>query len=218
MAKNDVPALAGLDAEQLQECLVLGASFTQIKDLAEAGFGYAQIKSLATTLGSVKSSGNGLSSEDLKSILSEVAAGQRKAMKPENDQHPGISVFSHPEGEIARPKAAFRFHDVFFNGSREREEQLTPAEVDLFNRFDKTRTSRNGNWRAEIRRDGEHEALLITTAPFTRDALTSLPPMTAILRELLDGEAAVNPDMLNARLAELEAQIKSMANGKAVAA
>lgn len=208
-ADEKIPALAGLDAEQLQECLVLGASLSHIKDLAEAGFGYVQIKTLCASLGQAKTAGAGLSSDDLKAILAEVATGQRKAMKPENDQHPGISVFSHPEGEILRPKERLK-REVHFNGSRQGEDELTPVEIDLYNRFDKTRTSRGGNWRAEVKRDGANEALFVTTGPFTRDALMSLPPLTAVLRELLDGAEAVNPDLLNARLAELEAKIKSM--------
>lgn len=211
MAKNDVPALAGLNAEQLQECLLLGATLDQIKDLADSGFGYDQIKSLSITLGQARSSGGGLSASDLKSILVEVAAGQRKAMKPENDTHPGISVFSHPEGEVAHPKAKLA-REVHFNGSRQDGESLTPSEIELFNRFDQTRTSRGGQWKAHIRQDGANSALLITTAPHTRDALLSLPPLTEICRELLDGEAAVNPEMLHARMAELEAKIKALSS------
>ena len=100
MAKESVPAIAGLTFEQLQECLTLGATFEQVRDLAEGGFGYAQIVQLAATLGAAKAGGNGLSAGDLRQVLLD----QRKALKPENDRHPGISAFSYPEGDKARRK------------------------------------------------------------------------------------------------------------------
>ena len=61
MAKNDVPAIAGLSFEELQECLALGASLEQVRELAEGGFGYSQIRQLSSTLGQAKSQGAGLS-------------------------------------------------------------------------------------------------------------------------------------------------------------
>jgi len=56
-----VPALAAMTAEQIQECLLLGATFEQIRDMADAGFGYTQIVSLLATLGQAKTQGQGLS-------------------------------------------------------------------------------------------------------------------------------------------------------------
>lgn len=205
--KADVPALAGLTAEQLTECFQLGASLEQVKELADAGFGYEQIKKLAATLGGAKAGpGGGVSAGDLKALLE----AQKKALRPENERHPGISAFSYPEGEVARPKPAF-VRDVFFNGGRERHDQLSVIEVELYNRFDQTRTARGGMWRAEVRRNGSAEELHIITEPRTLDGRQSLPPLTMLLRELLDGEAAANPDKLAERVAELEARIKALA-------
>lgn len=201
---DTIPAMAGLTADQLQECFALGATLEQVKDLAESGFGYDQIKTLAATLGGARASGNGLSAADLRTILD----GQRKAMKPENEQFPGVSVYN-TEGERDHPKALLR-RETFFNGAREKQESLTPAEVDLYNRFDSPTQSRKGQWRAEIRHNGTSEELRIITEPNTLDARQSLPPLTQILRELLDGEAGANPDMLAARVAELEAKIRAM--------
>ena len=72
-------------------------------------------------------------------------------------------------------------------------------------------------WKAEVLRNGSAEELLITTEPKTLDGRQSLPPITSILRELLDGQAAANPDLLANRVAELEAQIKRMATAQVVA-
>lgn len=208
MAKreSDVPAIAGLSFDELQECLLLGATLEQVRELAEGGFGYSQIRQLSNTLGQAKSQGARLSAADLKGILQE----QRKALKPENATHPGISAFSYPEGDVARPKPALR-RETFFNGIREDVEALTPAEVEMYNRFEGTRTARNGMWTAEVRRNGSSEQLFITNEPKTLDGRQALPAISLILRELLDGEEAVNPDTLAQRVAELEAKIRSLA-------
>lgn len=200
-AEGTVPELAKLTAEQIQKCLVLGASFEQIKDMAEAGFGYDQILSLARTLGSAKSAGAGLSAGDLRQILLD----QRKAMKPENDRHPGISAFN-PEGDRDHPKPGL-VRKTYFNGIPEDHDALTPLEIDLYNRFTMTRTARQGMWKAEVLRNGSAEELWISTEPKTLDGRQSLPKLTMLLRELLDGAAAADPDTLAKRVAELEAKI-----------
>lgn len=205
MAKNDIPAIAGLSFEELQECLSLGASLEQVRELAEGGFGYSQIRQLSSTLGQAKAQGAGLSAGDLKQILVD----QRKALKPENAMHPGISAFSYPEGDVARPKPQLR-RETFFNGIREDEDSLTPTEIELYNRFEGTRTARNGMWQAEVRRNGSSEQLHIVNEPRTLDGRQALPAISLILRELLEGQEAVNPDTLAQRVAELEARIRSL--------
>lgn len=199
MAKD----IAGLTKEQLQRCLALGGSLADIRSLAAADFSAEEIEA---TLSSRTNGGGGVSAGDLKELLQ----AQRKAVKPENDRHPGISVFSTPEGEMANPKPAFA-REVFMNGAREKHDQLSPQEVALYNRFDGSRSARNGMWQATIKRDGSSEQLLITTEPNTLDGRLGLPPLTQILRELLDGEAMANPDLLAERVEQLEAQIKGMA-------
>lgn len=216
MAKKDdgVPAIAGLTFEQLQECLTLGASLEQITSLAEGGFGYEQIKTLAGTLGAAKAQGVGVSAGDLRELLQ----AQRKAMKPENEQHPGISAFSYPEGDQARPKPLLR-RDTIFMGIRQREESLTPAEIELFNRFTVTKTARGGRWEAKIKLLDGAETLFVTCAEArTLDGRQSLPSLELILRELHDGAAATDPATLSARVAELEAQIKALSQPAGAAA
>lgn len=206
--QTDVPAIAGLTFEQLQACLAAGASLDQITSLAESGFGVDQILQLAPTLNAAKAQtgGAGLSAEDLRSILKD----QRKAMKPENDQHPGISAFSYPEGEQARPKGQLR-RITRFIGMRQREDSLTPVEIDLFNRFDGSRVARGGAWRADLKGHGTAEELhILCDDALTLDGRASMPSLSLILRELLDGEAAANPDALSQRVADLEARIKAL--------
>lgn len=214
MAKDEkISAIAALTFPQLQECLALGASLEQINLLAEGGYQYAQIKDLAATLGAAKSQGAGLSGSDLKEILKD----QRKAMRPENDRHPEISVFSYPEGNLAHPKPPLS-RTVFFNGTREREDALSALEVELYNRFDTDRTAREGMWRARIVRNGSEEELHIVTEPKTLDGRQSLPPLTQLLRELRDGAEAANPDLLAAQVERMKAQIAELMAKTATAA
>lgn len=202
--KDAIPAIAGLTFEQLQACLVAGATLEQVQSLADGGFSYEQILTLAGTLGTAKAAGGGISAADLKEVLQ----AQRKAMKPENEAHPGFSVFSYPEGEQARPKAFVR--DVFFNGLREKVDSLSATETDLYNRFTADRVARGGMWKATIKRNGSSEELWVTTEPKTLDGRMSLPPLTQLLRELLDGEAAADPDALAQRVEDLEARLKAL--------
>lgn len=43
------------------------------------------------------------------------AKAMQKAMRPENETHPGISAFSYPEGDRARPRVTLPF-EFFLNG------------------------------------------------------------------------------------------------------
>lgn len=60
-----------------------------------------------------------LTPDMLKAILKETsevsAQTMQKAIRPENTDHPGISAFSHPDGDLAHPKATLPF-EFFYNG------------------------------------------------------------------------------------------------------
>lgn len=51
---------------------------------------------------------------------------------PENQEHPQISAYSYPEGDLKRPKPALKC-PVFWVGYPETVETLTPAEIDALN-------------------------------------------------------------------------------------
>lgn len=202
-AVQEPPALAGLTFDQLQEALALGATLDHVTQLSAAGFGFEQIKALAPTLAPKSTGGSGISADQLKELLE----GQRKAMRPENEAPPLISAFN-PKGERDHPKARLT-RPTFFNGGREREDALTPTEVELYNRFDRTMTARDGKWKADLRQNGSAQELHITTVEIgSLDGRLSLPALTLILRELLDGAEAADPDKMADRIAALEAQIK----------
>jgi hypothetical protein len=53
---------------------------------------------------------------------------------PENKQHPGVSVFSHPEGELKRPKAKLKCR-MFLGGAPIENSTIDPQEVESLNKI-----------------------------------------------------------------------------------
>lgn len=53
---------------------------------------------------------------------------------PENVDHPGISVYSYPEGDVAHPKPPLKCK-IFWVGYELQAETLRPDEVELLNRL-----------------------------------------------------------------------------------
>jgi hypothetical protein len=88
-------------------------TFEQLKELLEAGksepISHAQIADIA-------------------------AAAAVKAKMPENKQHPHISVFSHPEGDLAHPKGNLKCRMYIGEAPIERT-TVTPAELESLNRM-----------------------------------------------------------------------------------
>ncbi len=82
-------------------------------------FSAEQFEQLIGVLAARHQAGPGLDRAELAAILSGVgqqtATAMQKAMKPENETHPGISCFSYPEGDQARPKPTLPFA-LFWNG------------------------------------------------------------------------------------------------------
>lgn len=129
----------------------------------------------------------------------------------DNPNYNEVSPFTYPEGEKVRPKPSL-IRDSYFAGARQREDALTPGEIDLFNRFDTgIRTSRNGTWKAEVRQNGSSQELHIDVPVRTPDDRMSLPPLALILRELLEGQKAADPTRMAERLAELEKKLAAVA-------
>jgi hypothetical protein len=67
-------------------------------------------------------------------IADIAATAAAKAKMPENKQHPGISVFSHPEGELARPKAKLKCK-MFLGGAPIEHSTIDPQEIDSLNKI-----------------------------------------------------------------------------------
>jgi hypothetical protein len=135
----------------------------------------------------------GITKEDLASILEANSKTMQKALKPENDTHPGKSVFSHPEGDIAKPKGDLPFQ-FFYNGYpchmfpetetwREWElmKQVVPGEFTVM---------RKDGTVMKVVVTGERDALGKTTKldvqfPVSREEKWLVPPKSVVLYQLI---------------------------------
>jgi hypothetical protein len=128
----------------------------------------------------------------------------------ENPDYNEKSVFTHPEGERVRPKAALA-RETFFCGSRVRADELTPAEIDAFNAITTSRTARHGTWTATVTQNGTAQELRVMVPSRTVDERMDLPgSLLLILKELKDGAAAVDPMSLAQEVARLRDQIAAL--------
>ncbi len=171
----------------------------------------------------------GLTPETLQSLVQAFQATSTTAVRDtlrlerkENPSYPAKSVF-HPagvfddEGRVLAPKKTFR-RLTFFQGVRLAGELETEQEIELCNAFTTDRDAREGNWTARIENKGRPtEKLLIKIPSKTADdRMENSLPFALILRELLDGPEAVNPDVLQRQIDELKTQVAAQA--KALAA
>lgn len=140
--------------------------------------------------------------------FAELLQTVKKTMKPENETHPGISAFSYPEGDVARPKPTLT-RRTFVVGARMSEESLTPTEIELFNAITQSCEAREGRWKARVVKNGTADELHITFPHKEISDRMDLPKpgLVCILRELIGGKAAADPEALFARVAELEAKL-----------
>lgn len=167
----------------------------------------ALMMELIKTLGE-KMTAAAISPEILREIMVEsqkaAAAATQKAMKPENAEHPHISAFSYPEGDIARPKPKLE-RETFFCGIREDEDRLTPGEILAFNAFTQPMEARGGAWRAEIIKPkamGGKGVLNIWVPKETVDQRMMLPHQLVLLLHELNGGASTED--VSALLAQIE--------------
>lgn len=100
---------------------------------------------------------------------------------------------------------------TFFCGTRQRDDDLTPYEIEAFNAIDVSRSTRGGMWTAELRQNGSAVELYVEVPAKSVDDRMNLPPLLDILAELRGGEQAVDRTAILARLADLEAKLAAVA-------
>jgi len=147
----------------------------------------------------------------IKSLIEEQGRTQLKS----NAQAPGISVFSYPEGDTARPKPKLNM-DTYFCGVRIREDELTPAEIELYNALNTSRTSRNETWTCTIQQVGTKTRRLIQVPVKTLDDRASLPSsLPLILMEFASGQDALDPSHLVNEVLKLRKQVEALVHAAA---
>lgn len=131
-AALSVPALAGLQANELKECLALGATLGEIKELAESGFGYEDIRVMAPQLAAARQTSGGSGVPDaLITHIGNIAEGVKKE-RPENVSHPDVSVLN-PLGERDHPRPALKCRQFWWGGFLEQRTDLSLDEIALVN-------------------------------------------------------------------------------------
>lgn len=171
---------------------------------------------LVEKINGIQAGGGGITAAQLETILQNSAATHKttvdalqNALIPENKVHPGISAYSYPEGDRARPKPTLK-HEVLFCGYRQRDDNLTPEEIDALNAIDGDREARNGTWRAYLRKEGMRQILIVECDEMAdRDRARDLPPMLHILLELGGGVRTLDPVVLLKQINALKAQMEA---------
>lgn len=174
------------------------------------------LNALIDKIAALSAQGGGLTNDQLDKLLEKTAGTTadafRTALIPENKVHPGISVFSYPEGDVAHPKGKLALETVFC-GYRQREDNLTPEELDAVNALadGQTYEARNGLWKAWTLQNGTKRNLMIhCDEAVDRDRARDLPPMLHILLELKNGPQAVDLASLTRQLAAMKSQLDIM--------
>lgn len=159
-----------------------------------------------------RSQAQGITGDQLAAILEKVgvksAESMQRAIRPENDIHPGISAFSYPEGDVAKPKPIFQGadgqkRDVYLNFHRETEDMLTPAEIEAYNSIQQDYEAHGGSWKAQITDKGRRLNVLVPVA--FMDSRMNLPPsLLLLLHELKTGNGVAEIHELLAEIARLK--------------
>jgi len=155
---------------------------------------------------------------------------QHKLLYKSNEEHPRISAFSYPEGDVARPKPKWH-RQAWLNGAKEDPEMLKPVEIDTYNELSKklrTPHSRvelyGGQWIARV--DASDRNMHLTVPCKALEQLMNLPKgLVLIVREFIEGEGAADPLFLlegASKVKDLEQQIRELraiieAGGRGVA-
>jgi hypothetical protein len=132
----------------------------------------------------------------LKEILANNSTAVQKAMKPENETHPGKSVFSYPEGDVARPRPELP-HEFLYNNYpmhkfpetehwRELELacQVVPGTYTVIRRDGSRMTV---EVKGERNADGKLTKVSVEF-PVSREDKGLIPPKSVVLYQLLHNE------------------------------
>lgn len=169
----------------------------------------------------------GMTPEHLQVLMGTMtavsASAQKEAIRSqrrENPQYPEKSAFNprgvfDDNGFALEPKVKFRI-PTFFQGVRLAGELEGEEEIRLCNAITEDRYSRDGLWKAEIVGKGINQRLMIRinreNETLTMDDRMGLPPFTIILRELISGKEATNPETLHRQIEAMQKRIAELEN------
>lgn len=180
----------------------------------------AELQQQVQALLKMQASGGGLTEDRLEKILLKVASvtadAAERAANPSNKTHPGMSVFSYPEGDRARPRALKC--PMFWGGYDLNIDTITAQEVELLNLAEPGiyKFTRSDNTLDTLTVEGERNAAdTITKLNFRfliEDNLETLPGMVRMLQTAFKVKTAQEQELEAMRL-ELEAMRRQVAVG-----
>jgi len=145
---------------------------------------------------------------DLVKAQNDMVAATQRTVRHSNSYTPGISPFSHPEGEEAHPKGHLD-RETWWLGTRVEHTQATPAEIDAFNKV-----TTNKIWRGDTRYGSQVTPTrrIINIPHVSMDERMGMPPsIPLVIRELIDGEDAIDPIKMEEKIRLLEKQVTELA-------
>ena len=160
---------------------------------------------------------SGIDLSALESMFTRVAAmtaaAQDRMLHPDNREHPGISCYSHPEGDLKRPRPELKV-SMTWVGYPLSTDTLAWYEIDLLNRAEPgeyrfTRTDRSQDTmtiRAD--RDVLGGVTKLHFVFLTAERRDTLPSMVSMLREAFAVKSPEQEELerLRTELAALKAQ------------
>jgi hypothetical protein len=164
------------------------------------GLSGEQFNQLLAVLAQNKSTG-GIDMDALKEVLASTATGtaqaMQKAMKPENQDHPGRSCFSYPEGDKAKAKPVLP-HAFFYNNypfhmfpetQHYRELELAAlVQPGVFTVMRKDFTPMQVEVKGD--RDGDNQLTKVMVEfPVSREDKWKIPPQIVVLYQLVYNDA-----------------------------
>lgn len=216
MAKGDTtepvtPAKYTMD--DLRSIVAAGMSVTEARTLLLEGYPASEVLELAQ-----------LQAEQAKQAAADAQTATAKAMHKvanrSNDEHPGISAFSYPEGDVARPKVALPF-EFYYNAYpvhkfpetehwRELElaAQVTPGEYTVLRKDTSKMTVKVKGTKDA---DGKIEKLEVTF-PVTRAEAALVPPKSVLLYQIVNSHKTPKRAYLEAMQEYLQHMLGSEAD------
>jgi len=159
----------------------------------------------------MRSSGSGANADVIEKLIAQQERLITKTI-PENAVHPGISAYSYPEGDLAKPKPPLKCK-MLWVGFEETVETLTPLEVDLLNRMEpgvyRVRKTNGVEIKLTVaakRNDRDDLEELSFMFPCKGDARHDHGSKVSYLQQAL-GDRIPNADELLVELAKLKAEL-----------
>lgn len=176
--------------DDLKAAVAAGMTIAEAKGLLEAGYAPADVLELAQ-----------LQAEQRAAQATEqqtaTAKAMQKAMRPENEKHPGFSSLAYPEGEEARPRTmpfgfvlnGYPCHKFLETEHWREVELMAQTKPGKYHILRKDGSRMDVTVEAKTDADGKVEELSMTF-PVSRDEKHLIPPKISLLYQIVHAGSA----------------------------